>query len=493
MFLTVRIFVQTHRWWVLATSLLFFWLIYSRIYWNFFSIQFDEDPITYTTNFWMILHGHVVSYGPTAFYKNNYGNFAITSAYYYLGAMANWVVPSLKSTSLLNGIFSFFSVGLFGYLVYSTLSNIEIKWKLWLSWLAAMWYALLYYDVWLANMIWNPSPINCFFFIVCICLYKIFHIRTDHLLWHIALAVATSILFGLHSTMILVFFPVFISYSILYSIDVKKYINVLVSLITLIIGNSPYLWGELHTHATNTKIFLKTVFFAGSGNSSDKINDFFLNLFGSLEKIIFADFTGKIILFIGVGVLIWYGLPLLWKSNKMGKIILGILSLFSLSTFFYDGFVHVHYFILYFCLIPLLVVHIFSHWKEVKLPFVPIIAIVIMIVSMGSNASALISYNSAKVGYTRVKNTDDLYSLQSVFPEGATVCWETIKPTIASFFYPSIQIIPDLTNSSCTYAVTENSVIPKLHTPIVFRPEQAKYPMFTTKVFENEALIVYKK
>ncbi|WP_234300745.1 hypothetical protein [Sphaerospermopsis aphanizomenoides] len=82
--------------------------------------------------------------------------YHILPLYYYLCFPFTIFGADPVFQALPNALFSFLSIPLFTYLVYLLLENVEPQVRIFFSGLAGFWYSVLYGEIFISKMQWNP-------------------------------------------------------------------------------------------------------------------------------------------------------------------------------------------------------------------------------------------------------------------------------------------------------------------------------------------------
>jgi hypothetical protein len=253
-----------------------------------FDIGPDPDQIRDAFTVMNIWQGHFPTLGPRA----SVGGHSILPLYYYLFFPFTILGANPEFQALPNAFFSFLSIPLLMYLIYSLLENERFSLRIFLSGLGGLWYSLLFGDIFISNFQWNPSSIP-FFLMTFSLLYKLQLDRkysfSIQILFSVLYGINFAILMSLHSSTLFIL-PVafFILSSIYIYIALKRRRGIpfsllpFISLASTLIVLLPYWIGEIERNFQNTKAIAQTIL--TSSNQSNP--NFLIYLYGKIINLI---------------------------------------------------------------------------------------------------------------------------------------------------------------------------------------------------------------
>ncbi|GAB4141253.1 MAG: hypothetical protein Fur0024_3260 [Patescibacteria group bacterium] len=406
---------------------------FTRIFLNFFNFQFSHvDAIRDSFVVERMKNGDFPGYGPVT---SRSGVFHLP-LYYYILFIFSFLGSNPVFQSFPNALFSFFSVSLFGVLIFKILNKENFEKKIFLTGFAMFWWSVFFSDIALSNRNWNPNSIPFFlilFFLIFEQIFFVTKVWQKIFLWSL-FGLVLSILVSLHSTTMFTMPIVFaICIFIFLFRGFKRKENFLknlifpsLSVVISIISLIPYFILEFKRGFENTREILGLILHGGYANISfieklDNISRVILSL--SRVEYFVNEYNFN---FFGIFIVAIISIFILnIKPNKTFWI--SILSTFFLYLFASSNWVqefHRHYKLEIVFMPIIFFVFIISEmdFKKFGNIFISIFLIIGAFFSIKYNIQKDVNYIKNLYGKDRIMVVSDYVEVLKFLPDKSLIC-----------------------------------------------------------------------
>ncbi len=386
--------------------------------------HFQDDQARDAGAILAVADGSFAALGP----PSSVGGYRLPPLAYYLVAPFTVLGSDPVWQALPNALFGWLAIPLLMVLVFRLFERTERQQRIFLAGLGGVWWSVLFPDILLSSVEWNPSPIPFFLFLgLLLAEHALRGARhRSHLLLWLALGALLALFVSLHSTTLFVM-PVAFAVAAFVSIRrSRQWRTPLAGLGVCLLLLAPYWKGEMSTGWTNTRAMFATIA-ATQQERHGVVERIDRAAFNYLELGPLAFFPHlpasslPQIFLISVSVLGLFG----FRGNL--RLLAGLLLVWTLASAAAANFwstLYIHYKLLLLAAPLLLALSALAATdRRGVVPWIVrgLVSLGIL-ASIAANVRADLFYLDAKYGRNRLLTTYDLTAALRAVPEGASVC-----------------------------------------------------------------------
>jgi hypothetical protein len=239
-------------------------------------IRFQADQVTEANHYVLMWNGTLPIVGPDTTF-----HFALPPLYYYLVLPFTLLGHDPWLQALPNALFTFLSIPLLIFALYHFLGDLPASLRLFWAGLGGLWWSLMFSDIVLGTIQWNPSSVP--FFALLFVLIATAQIRRPIYNWVATiswsfLGALLALLVSLHGSTLYVMPIVFLILSGAFIVRASSHVKA-TALVVLALGTAfcclaPYWLGEIHNHWQNTQQMINQLHVAAmNGSPQEKLEN----------------------------------------------------------------------------------------------------------------------------------------------------------------------------------------------------------------------------
>jgi hypothetical protein len=444
--------------------------------------------------------GKQIPFGP----PSSIGGYYIPPLYFYF----SWLFTALGTDpvfqALSNAVCSFFSIPLFGYVIYRSQNHLTQKTRLFLASLASFLWSIFATDIFFSGFEWNPNSITFWLMLFLVTLDFLFT-SMDLRIWQKSLGwlfvgLIVGQLVSLHSSTLFMMPVILAAYSFFWGWKKKSYYSLLAWL-SFVLSLWTYWVSEFSTKFNNTQIIINTLTKNSEQKYSwiEKLNHFFDPYFALGGTVYFPNSKG-VGFFIVLLVLIFTFAVMKYKGKKFYLYFwLFVTSLFCLVSMNYWGILYMHYLVMLWSVPMFMLFSLATSVLETKKLkyFAWSLCSIFLILFFFFNAKSIRNiYNNKFSDTTRLPTVADLRFALSKIPVGAKLCSGAYSK---NFHYLDVyennqsRTIYQDCDGKENFAFMEKYSFNDFGLPKINQNLEMERPNFPKVFFENNQFVIFQR